>query len=84
MLLIASGNELCWKQGINCVGFQVSMVLVTGLCQERVYQWNQGRGINGCIIAGVALARFVVFVIREPHCDFPLADFFKLQRAEAR
>ena len=59
------------------------MVLLTGLCQERLYQWSQGRVIKGFIIAGVALDGFVVFVIREPHSDFLLADFVGLQRAEA-
>ena len=33
-------NELGWYIGINCVRFQVSMVLVTGLQREGVSQCN--------------------------------------------
>ena len=74
---MASGNELCWVLGINCVMCQVSMVPVTGVRQVIGAKWHQGRGIYERMLAGFALDR-LFSIIGFPHGDFLLAGFCRI------
>ena len=66
--------ECFWGRGINAVGE----------CTEssRGYQWNQVKGMNGCIVTGFAIGRFF-FVIGAHYGDHPLAVFVGLGQVEA-
>ena len=70
----ASANEMCWDQEINCVGCQVSMVSVTGLRWRKGVQWHQERGINECVLVGVAFLRINI-CYKKSHSDCLLAGF---------
>ena len=41
---MASGNEVHWERGLNCVRFQGLMVSGTGLIWVIVTQWRWGEG----------------------------------------
>ena len=68
------GNELSGEKYINCIGFQLSMVLVTGLHWGRGAKWRQGKRLKGYALFGVAIDG-LFSDIRAPHGDFPL-NFF--------
>ena len=80
---MAPGDELCQERGLNCVGSQISMLLVNGLFLGRESQYCYGKGLNDCALDGVALSRFV-YLIGAPHRDRPLDGFVVLQWVQAR
>ena len=55
VLSMLSGDEPHLDQGLNCVRCQGFLVSGTGLHQGRGKQWILGRGINDCVLAGVAI-----------------------------
>ena len=60
----------------------LSMASGNGLCWVIWDKWRQGRGINGCAIAGVDIGGFVSVIVAL-HSDFLLSGFVLLGRLEA-
>ena len=65
--LMALDNEMYQDRGLNCVRYQGSMVLVTGLSWWRGAKWNLGQDIDDCLLDGVWCCSWrVVSVIKIP------------------